>query len=199
MPESTQWEIVEEVAARIRPVFEQLRRQAADGELLHNDDTSVRILELMKENAQRRTQGDQDELVAPNDGNKKKRTGMFTTAVVSVVQENKIAIFYTGRNHAGESLAELLKERTSRKLPIQMCDALSRNIPKEFKTLLANCLAHGRRYFVKVIGAFPEECLFVIEALRDVYVHDETTRKEKMTPEQRLDYHKKHSVGCHDI
>ena len=196
LPESTQWEIVEEVAERIRPVFEQLRRQAADGELLHNDDTSVRILELMKENAQPRTQDCRDGPIEPNDSSqkKKKRTGMFTTAVVSVVQENKIAIFYTGRNHAGESLAELLKERTSTKLPIQMCDALSRNIPKEFKTLLANCLAHGRRYFAKVIGAFPEECLFVIETLRDVYVHDETTRKEKMTPEQRIDYHKKRSA-----
>ncbi len=130
-------EIVEEVAERIRPVFEHLRRQAADGELLHNDDTSVRILELMKENAQPRTQDCRDGPIEPNDSSqkKKKRTGMFTTAVVSVVQENKIAIFYTGRNHAGESLAELLKERTSTKLPIQMCDALSRNIPKEFKTL----------------------------------------------------------------
>jgi transposase len=196
LPESTQWEIVEEVAARIQPVFEELRRQAADGELLHNDDTSMRILELMKENAQRKTQGGRDELVEPNDGNqnKKQRTGMFTTAVVSVVQENKIAIFYTGRNHAGESLAELLKQRTSKQLPLQMCDALSRNLPKEFKTLLGNCLAHGRRYFAKVIGAFPEECLFVIETLRDVYVHDETARKEKMPPEQRLDYHKKHSA-----
>ena len=75
-----------------------------------------------------------------------------------------------------------------------MCDALSRNIPQAFETILGNCLTHGRRYFVKVVGAFPEQCLFVIEILRDVYQHDEKTRKQKMSPEIRLDYHKKHSA-----
>jgi transposase len=192
VPQSTQWEIVEEVASRIQPVFEALRRQAADGEILHNDDTSVKILELMKENARRGSRG---ELVEEDDENpkNKERTGMFTTAIVSVFQENKIAIFHTGREHAGESLAELLKQRTSKEPPLQMCDALSRNLPKEFETILGNCLAHGRRYFAKVIDAFPDECMFVIETLQDVYQHDATAREQKMLPEQRLDYHKEHS------
>jgi transposase len=74
-----------------------------------------------------------------------------------------------------------------------MCDALSRNLPKEFETILGNCLAHGRRYFAKVIDAFPEECLFVIETLKDVYKHDAMAGTQKMSPEQRLDYHKEHS------
>ena len=192
LPESTQWEIVAEVARRIQPVFEELRRQAANGELLHNDDTTVRVLELMKENARCRSRG---ERVEEDDESpkKKQRTGMFTTAVVSINQGKKITIFHTGRNHAGECLAELLKQRTSEKAPLQMCDALSRNTPKEFKTILGNCLTHGRRYFAKVIDAFPDECLFVIEILRDVYQHDDTAREQKMSPEQRLDYHKKHS------
>jgi transposase len=193
LPESTQWEIVAEVARRIQPVFEELRRQAADGELLHNEDTSARILELMKENSRRGTRG---EIVEENKESpkKKERTGMFTTAVVSVIQERKIAIFHTGREHAGESLAEVLKQRTSKEPPLQMCDALSRNTPKEFETILGNCLSHGRRYFVKVIDAFPDECLFVIETLRDVYRHDDTAREQKMSPEQRLAYHKEHSA-----
>lgn len=192
LPESTQWEIVAEVAGRVRPVFEELRRQAADGEILHNDDTTVKVLELMKENARR---GNRGEPVEADDKipKKKQRTGMFTTAIVSVVQDKQIAIFHTGREHAGESLAELLKQRSSEDPPLQMCDALSRNTPKEFETILGNCLSHGRRYFVKVIDAFPDECLFVIETLRDVYRHDDTAREQKMSPEQRLDYHKKHS------
>jgi len=196
LPESTQWEIVAEVAERIRPVFEELRRQAANGELFHNDDTSVKILELMKENSQRGSPKEPDELVEKGEGkkNKKERTGMFTTAIVSVADGNKITIFHTGREHAGESLAELLRERTSAEVPLQMCDALSRNLPKEFETLLGNCLTHARRYFAKVIDAFPDQCLFIIETLRDVYKHDATTREEKMSPEQRLDYHKKHSA-----
>jgi transposase len=196
LPASTQWDIVAEIALRLQPVFEELRRQAANGKLFHNDDTSVRILELMKENAQRETQGDLDELVDEYDTNnkKKQRTGMFTTAVVSVVKGKKIAIFNTGREHAGESLAGVLRQRTEAEIPLQMSDALSRNIPKDFKTILANCLTHGRRYFTKLVDAFPDECLFVIETLRDVYTHDATTIEQKMSPEDRLDYHKEHSA-----
>jgi hypothetical protein len=49
-----------------------------------------------------------------------------------------------------------------------MCDGLERNLPKDFATVLANCLAHGRRKFVEVAGSFPDECRFVLETLRDV-------------------------------
>src|SRR6185312_15464518 len=47
LPASTQWEIVRAVAANLAPAFEELIRQAAQGEVLHNDDTTVKILELM--------------------------------------------------------------------------------------------------------------------------------------------------------
>jgi len=55
-----------------------------------------------------------------------------------------MALFFTGPKHAGENLAQLLKQRASGlSPPIQMCDAASRNISKAFATLLANCLAHA--------------------------------------------------------
>ena len=43
----------------------------------------------------------------------------------------RIALYFTGSKHAGENIAEVLKQR-ARELPapIQMCDALSRNTPK---------------------------------------------------------------------
>jgi transposase len=47
--------------------------------------------------------------------------------------------------------------------PIQMCDAMSRNLPKTLKVILGHCLAHGRRRFVKVAQNSPEECRFVLE------------------------------------
>ena len=72
-----------------------------------------------------------------------------------------IALFFTGWKHAGKNLGEVLKQR-SRELPapIQMCDALSRNTPKleGVKTLLANCVAHGRRQFVEAVDNFPSIC-----------------------------------------
>jgi len=44
LPAATQWEIVEEAAELIRPARDELIRQAAQGEVLHNDDTSMRVL-----------------------------------------------------------------------------------------------------------------------------------------------------------
>ena len=74
-----------------------------------------------------------------------------------------------------------------------MCDALSRNLPAELQTLLANCLAHGRRKFVDVAGSFPEECLHVLEILKDVYANDAIARERRMSPEERLQFHQAQS------
>jgi hypothetical protein len=111
------------------------------------------------------------------------------------VQQYRIALFFTGAKHAGENLADVLGER-SRELPppIQMCDALSRNVPKlPLQPVLANCNAHGRRHFVKVTPSFPEECRFVLEALGEVYGYDATARERGLAPEERLRFHQEHS------
>jgi hypothetical protein len=73
------------------------------------------------------------------------------------------------------------------------CDALSRNLPKEFQIVVANCIAHGRRKFVEVAAKFPEECHYVLEALGAVYKHDAFCREQGMSPEERLSYHQTHS------
>ena len=77
----------------------------------------------------------------------KERTGMFTTGIVSILEDGTtIALYYTGRNHAGENLDNLQKLRDSGKAPtIQMCDALSRNTNDDFERLVAHCLTHARR------------------------------------------------------
>jgi hypothetical protein len=107
-----------------------------------------------------------------------------------------IALFFTGWKHAGENLAEVLKQR-ARELPppIQMSDALSRNSPKVegVEPLQANCLAHGRRQVVDVADNFPEECRYVLETLRDVYHHDAQAREQAMAPDERLRFHQEHS------
>ena len=43
---ATQWETVEEAAELIKSARDELVRQAAQGEVLHNDDTGMRILAL---------------------------------------------------------------------------------------------------------------------------------------------------------
>ncbi|MBM3701722.1 MAG: transposase, partial [Actinobacteria bacterium] len=82
--------------------------------------------------------------------------------------------------------------------PIQMCDALSRNIPKDFKTILANCMAHARRKFVEVNESFPKECSYVLKTLEKVYENDAYTKEMSMSPEERLKYHQDNSAKLMD-
>ena len=179
LPASTQWEIVERSADKIHPVYSELIRQAAQGELLYNDDTTMKILANLKN---------------PEVDDETSGKGSFTTGVLAVQDERRMALFFTGPKHAGENLAQLLKQRASGlSPPIQMCDALSRNVPKEFETLLANCLAHARRNFVDLVPSFPEQCRFVIEALAEVYHHDKMAKEQGLSAEQRLRFHQDRS------
>jgi transposase len=178
LPASTQWEVVEEAAALMKPAHKELIRQAAQGEVLHNDDTSMKVLRLARE---------------PSDD----RTGVFTSNILAITATNhKIALYFTGSRHAGENMADVLKQRAKESPPpIQMCDALSRNTPKGtgVEILLANCLAHGRRQFVEIAPNFPDECRHVLEALGEVYYNDAMAREQALSAEDRLKLHQKQS------
>jgi transposase len=209
---STQWDIVNAQAERAEPVFQELARQAAQGDVVHNDDTGVKILALMGEPGtlwvrQAALEDTDDETAegsaevpaedSPEDSTKEPgpdRTGMFTTAIVATGDGHKMALFLSGRRHAGENLKDVLRRRAAElPAPIQMCDALSRNLPGELKTILANCLAHGRRRFVDVADLFPEECQHVLELLALVYHNDAIARERNLSPQERLLFHQAES------
>lgn len=185
LPPGTQWQVVESAADTLQPAYLELARQAAQGEVLYNDDTTAKILAAQASRAK---------APAQNNDTDPERTGIFTTGIVAAVGAIRIALFFTGSNHAGENLGELLEHR-SQELgpPIQMCDALSRNYSGEFETILANCLSHSRRKFVDVIDSFPEECRYVIETLRDVYHNDSIAKQREMSPAERLAWHQTES------
>jgi transposase len=86
LPATTQWDLMAAAAKLLWPVLVELVRQAAQGSVMHNDDTGMRILRLARE---------------PGD----KRTGTFTSGIVSMVGAWTIALFFTGWKHAGENLA----------------------------------------------------------------------------------------------
>ncbi len=179
LPASTLWEIVENMANLDHIIYKTMINFAAQGELILNDDTVMKVLSLMKK---------------PDDDKASSRSGIFTSGILSKVSEHKICLFFTGRNHAGENLQELLSKRESNlSAPIQMCDALSRNLPKEFNTILSNCLAHARRKFVDIYAAFPEECQNVILILGKVYKNDAIAKEQNMSAEERLFFHQKTS------
>jgi len=220
LPDATQWDIVDAQAERAEPVWRELVRQAAQGEVVHNDDTGVKILELMAERSRQAALEDSDAGTAAQPGSASEnsaaapaddsaddsakepgpdRTGMFTTAIVATPPAgghpgHKIALFLSGRQHAGENLKDVLLQRAAeRPPPIQMSDALSRNLPGKLKTIVANCLAHGRRQFVDEADRFPEECQHVLEMLAVVYHNDAIAREQKLTSDQRLLFHQAES------
>jgi transposase len=190
LPASTQWDIVHASAGDFAPAFDELIRQAAQGDVLHNDDTTVKILELMGEQArQKALAGAGEEWNAAD-----QRTGLYTSGVVALRDGQRVALFFSGHRHAGENLAEVLKLRAADlPPPIQMCDALSRNLPRELRTIVSHCLAHARRQFVDVYDRFPEQCRYLLEALAVVYRNDASARERKMSPQARLQFHQQES------
>ena len=182
--DATQWDQIERVADCAYPVFEQLQTLAAQGEVIYQDDTHVRILSLIAEN--RRTQADDTS---------EARTGMYTTALVAQQGAQTICLYFAGRAHAGENLGALLTHREAdRGKPLVMSDALANNNTADEGALIrCHCLAHGRRKFTELEEVFPAECALVIEALKQVFDHEEEARVQQMSAEARLQYHQQSS------
>lgn len=182
LPASTIWDIVERTANRIYPVHLELMRLAGQGEVIYNDDTGVKILSHIK---------------AQKEGGSHK--GTFTTGIVSIVGSREVVLYFSGTKHAGENLADVLEKR-ARNLgpPIQMCDGLSRNLAKGFVTYLVNCLSHGRRKFVEIYEYFEPQCRMVLESLGEVYRNEALTKEMKLSPAQRLVFHRENSKPVMD-
>ncbi len=186
LPASTQWDVVSHAAPSLAPAFEELIRQAAQGDLVHNDDTTMPVLALTGKRRAKEAPAD-DPL---------ERTGMFTTGIVSRLGGWRITLFFTGRQHAGENLADVLAHREAQlEPPILMCDGLARNIPAELAAILANCMSHARRHFVDVADNFPREVRYVLDTLAKIFRNDAHCRKERMSDEQRLAFHKSNSAS----
>jgi hypothetical protein len=172
--EATMWERCEATADAAMGIFLSLMRLAAGGEVIHTDDTWVRILSCLKE--------DKEE----------KGRATNTTGIVVKAGGRKIALYLSGRRHAGENLAELLTKREKGLgLPIQMSDALAANTSVEKNVISAYCLAHARRKVFELKEDYPAECAVVLDAVGKVYGHEGKT--EGMSQERRLAYHQEKS------
>jgi hypothetical protein len=186
VPASTQWEVARDHLQEVLPVYDVLVSLAANAPLVQNDDTYVRILELM---GKRR-----DKLLAAGDLDLPDRTGLFTTGIVARADVGPIALFASGRQHAGENLADLLDQRNPALAPpMQMCDGLDRNLPGEYAVVLANCLAHGRRHIVDEVGNHPELCAHLLDEIGKVFANDARCRKGGLTGQERLALHQRES------
>lgn len=191
VPDATQWDQVEYVADCAYRVFEYLVYLAAQGDLIYQDDTPVRILSLIKENARlQEAQGS-----TPPGTDTSERTGMQSTALVVEADGHTICLYFSGRDHAGENLQSVLEKRQDGLAkPIVMSDALSRNeTDGEVSGTRCHCLAHARRKFSDIEETFPEACDVVIRALKDVFDHEEQAQKAHLSDDERLAYHQTYS------
>jgi transposase len=117
---SVQWEQVQQCAQSLEPILDHLIYLAAQSSVVFNDDTTMRVGQLC-----RQIQAETNP----------KRTGIFTSGVVAHNQAHPIALFFTGRDHAGENLARVLNHRESDlPPPLHMADGLARNDPKGHET-----------------------------------------------------------------
>ena len=80
----------------ILPVYDALEELAAQGEVIHHDDTPVKILDVMAENKTK---------------TKTERRGMYTSGIYAKVKGHVIALFKSGTQHSGENMTDLLKKR----------------------------------------------------------------------------------------
>lgn len=184
LPRSTQWELVSDAFDLVAPAVDELVRQAAQGDLLHNDDTPMRILDLPPMMVE-----DEAGVDVPEG-----RKGVRTSGIVARKGGHTIALYFSGHQHAGENLAEVLARRAEDlPTPIQMSDSLSHNTKGVDGTLVSYCLVHARRKFVEVEKAFPEQVRHLLEALRQVYHFEALAKEQGMSPAERLQLHQEKS------
>ncbi len=180
LPSSTQWDVVYPLAMLLAPLYTEFIRQASRGDVLHNDDTTARILNL-----------ESPPLIGKNG---KERTGLHTSGILSTKDGRQIAVFFTGRKYAGENLEQVLSHRNEElSLPIHMCDGISINNPGDIETLSANCNSHARRKFVELADDFVKDVKYILGVFEQVYKNDDETKKQNMTADERLDFHVAHS------
>jgi transposase len=164
----TQWDLVEEVANAVHPVYLELERLVAQAELLFIDDTWNLVLQ---------------------DGKKQ-----HTTGVVARVNNHWVTLYLTGTDAAGKKVLDLLQQRPAHlPRPLQMSDALACNYPDLVRVVVLLCWVHARRQFFEIKDFYPQECAPVLDAIGRLYRHEHEILELKLDDAGRLIYHQQHS------
>lgn len=182
LPDATQWDLMQALFRDLFPVFVSLVERSAQASLICHDDTGVRILTLIRENRR-----------LPENA----RRGMHSSGFVTVVDGQRIVLYFSGRAHSGENLDKLLDLRESgRDQPVQMSDASSSNHATRHpdETLRSFCHAHSFRKFRDIDARFPDACAVILESLGEVFKIEQYCKAEGLDEQQRLAQHIEHSA-----
>ena len=175
--ESVMFERSEQVADQVLPVYLALKKEAANGEVIHTDDTAVKILSCLKEDQEAAAE---------------RRATNTSGMVIKTKDGHLIALYASGRRHAGENLDQLLDGRDEELgPPIQMADASAVNWKGKHQRIEAKCWAHARRKFIEIEENFTVACGVVLEAIGKVYGYE--TETVEMSAVDRLRHHQSNS------
>ena len=143
--------MIDEGYAKLKPIFQEMEKAAAEVSLFSYDDTRLKILSVIKHNKEN-----------PD----KKRTGQFTSVIIAETASGMITLFYSSVKHAGENMQALINKRSqSADKFITMSDALGANTITHDNVIEANCLAHAivstprSAYKLEGESPSPEACL----------------------------------------
>ena len=166
---SVQWELAEDAADGLLPVYLEFKRQIARSVLIFIDDTWRLVLEA---------------------GKKQPMTG-----IVARIGEQWATLYLVGPEAAGKKVAALFQSRPpGLPPPLQMSDALAGNQQDLVQVIVLLCLVHCRRHFFEIKEFYPEVCDPVLEAIRQVYKHEQAIKDLNLNADDRLAYHQEHSL-----
>lgn len=182
---STIFDQCEYLANDLMPIYYELQRQAANADSFLLDDTTNRILEQAPEVRKNR-----------NGKGERLRTGVYSSGVIALTQEgHEVTLFETSLGHAGELIDKILSRRTpGLPKPLVMSDALSSNLPTVIEVKVSYCNSHCRRNFFDLQDQYPESIEWVLDTYAKIWQHESFIKKHQLSLEQRLEYHKEHSL-----
>ena len=181
---STIYDQVSALSEDATPAYRHLQYLAAQAEIFLFDDTGHKIL----------SQEPQEKLC--RDGKTRTRSGIYCSGLTAyTVERYEITLFEISLGHAGEHVDSILAKRAPElPKPKVMSDALSSNSVKACTVDTGNCNSHGRRNYFDIENQFPEQVNYVLNEYAKIWQNETTVKELKLDDDQRLAYHKKHSL-----
>jgi len=136
------------------------------------------------------------ELVAHGELPDPDRTGLFTTGFVSITADGPIALFFSGRKHAGGELHLAARGARSRAATAHSHVRRPRSQPAARPRRDRGQLSCARRrHIVDEADNFPAECRHVLEGPRQGVQKDRRACKEQaLSDDERLAVHQRDSA-----
>jgi len=178
LDEKTMFNMSEELSDKLMPVFNELKKQAAQSDRITVDDTTVLIQQHISSKARKGT----------------RTSALIAEFVQSSERQNTdhpltINLFATGSQYAGEFFEEIVSGRLTETPVRYMADAHASNIPKGLNQdcyIHSKCLVHARRGFFKHRRVDQEVSNQVLSIFQKIYAVEKYCQQNQIRSVDRL-------------